>query len=122
MLYITESYLSFLVLISHRGRPQKGLDQICAVSLLWLKNEENMLACLSSMPHAKTIPITHLGQQDVEPLKTDQALPIEQPDQSTALAQNEAACLLLMDLLSSYVTIIQTQGSTDGGTMCPPQH
>jgi hypothetical protein len=85
VLYIIENYLSFLVLVSHRGRPWRSLDQICAVSPLWLKNEENMLACLSSTPHAKTIAITHLGQQDVEPLKTDQTLPSEQPDQSTAL-------------------------------------
>lgn len=86
MLYIIENYLFFLVLVSHSGRPHRTRDQIRAVSPLWLKNEENMLACLSSMPHAKTTAITHLGQQNVEPFKTDQILPSEQSDQSTARA------------------------------------
>lgn len=45
-----------------------------------------MLTCLSSTPHAKTSAITHLGQQNVEPFKTDQILPSEQPDWSTTLA------------------------------------
>lgn len=44
------------------------------------------MACLSSMPHAKTTAITHLGQQNAEPFKTNQILPSEQPDQSTVLA------------------------------------
>lgn len=38
------------------------------------------------MPHAKTTAITHLGQQNAEPFKTNQILPSEQPDQSTVLA------------------------------------
>lgn len=44
------------------------------------------MACLSSMPHAKTTAITDLGQHNVEPFKISEILPREQPDQCTALA------------------------------------
>lgn len=60
-------------------------SQLSAVGPLRLKNEENMMACLSSMPHAKTTAITHLGQQNVKPFQMAQILPSEQAAPSTAV-------------------------------------